>query len=104
MALLISKDKPEKNIQDIACHECNKPGHYASQCQLVGSATQGCGYCGRYVHTETACYKKQADEARSKADKDKAKDSFPKMILKKEVEPEAEEKKKPIMFVQGTET
>ena len=104
LALLISKDKSKKNIQDITGHKCSKPGHYASQCQLVGSTSQGCGYCGRYGHTEAACYKKQTDEARSKADKEKDKASFPKMILKKEVEPEPEEKKKPIMFVQEAET
>ena len=39
-----------------------------------------------------------------KADKSKADNNFPKAILKKEVEPETEEKKKPIMFVQETET
>ena len=48
--------------------------------------------------------KKQADEARSKADKDKTVNIFPKMILKKEVEVKAEEKKKPIMFVEEKET
>ena len=104
LALLISKDKSKKNIQDITCHNCKKTGHYASQCELVGSATQGCGYCGRYGHTEAVCYKKQADEARSKSDKRKASDCSPKTILKKEVEPESEEKKKLIMFVQETET
>ena len=44
------------------------------------------------------------DEARSKAGKDKTQENFPRTILKKEVELEAEEKKKPIMFVQETET
>ena len=103
LALLKSKYKPKKNSQDIICHKSKKPGHYASQCQLIGIATQGCGYSGRYGHIEAACYKKQADEAISKTDKDKTKDCFPKMILKKEVEPEPEEKKKPVMFVQKTE-
>ena len=50
------------------------------------------------------CYKKQADEERSKAGKAKTKDIFPKMILKKEVEPDAEEKKKQTMVFEETET
>ena len=79
LGLLIPKDKPKKNSQDIICHKCEKPGRYASQSQLIGSTTQRCGYCGRYGHVEEACYKKQADEARSKPDKGKTKDSFPKM-------------------------
>ena len=58
---------------------------------------------GRYGHTETVCYKKQADEASSNADKDKSKNSFPKTTLKKEVESETKGKKKPIMFVRETE-
>ena len=103
LGLLISEDKWKKNIQDITCHKCKKPGRYASQCQLVGSTTQGCGYCGRYGHTEAACYKKQADQARYKADKDKTNNDFAKTILKKEVEPESEENKRPIMFVQAIE-
>ena len=53
---------------------------------------------------QPACYKKEADEARSKADKDKTKEGFPKIILKEEVEPEEEEKKKPVLFVQEKET
>ena len=44
-------------------------------------------------------YKKLADEARSKTHKAKAKESLSKTIFKKEVEPEEEEKKKPIIFV-----
>ena len=47
LALLISNDKPKKNIQDITCHKYNNTVHYASQCQLTGSMTQGSGYCGR---------------------------------------------------------
>ena len=104
LELLILKYKPNKNIQDVTCHKCKKPDYYASQCQLIGSRAQGCGYCGRYGHIEAVCYKKQADEARSKADEDKAKEGFPKTLLKKKVEPEAEEEKKPIMFFQETET
>ena len=50
------------------------------------------------------CYKKQADEARLKAEKDKTKRISLEMMLKKEVEPEADEKTKAIMFVQETET
>ena len=101
LALLISKGKKKKkNIQDITCHKCKKPGHDASQCQLTESTTQVCGYCGRYRHTEATCYKKQAEKARSKADKEKIKDSFSKAMLKKEAKPEAQEKKKPVMFVQ----
>ena len=73
LMLLTSKDKTKKNIQDITCHKGKNLGHYASQCQLTGSTTQVCGYRGIYGHTEAACYKKQADEARSKADKDKSK-------------------------------
>ena len=46
---------------------------------------------------------KQADEARSKEEKDKTKEGLPKTILKNEVESEAE-KIKPIMFVQETDT
>ena len=58
----------------------------------------------KYGHTEAACYKKQADEAKCKAVEDKSKESSPKTILKKEFGQEAEEKKKPIMFVQELET
>ena len=97
---MISEDKPKNNSQDIICHKCKKPGHYASQCQLMRSATKGCSYCGSHGHTEVACYKKQADEAISIADKERTKNDFPKTILEKEVEPEAEKKKKTIMFVQ----
>ena len=32
LGLLISKDKPKKNIQDITYHKCKNPGHYSSQC------------------------------------------------------------------------
>ena len=104
MGLIISKDKPKKNILDITCHKCKKPGHHAIQCQLIESTTQRCGSCGKYGHAESACYKKQASEARSKADKCKTKEGFPKTILKKEVELQVEEKKRPTMFVQETET
>ena len=34
LALLISKDIPKKNIQEITCHKYKKPGHYAIQCQV----------------------------------------------------------------------
>ena len=101
---MISKDKPEKNIQEMNCHKRKKPGHYASQCQLIGSTNQVRGYCRRYGHNKAVCYKKQADESRSKADTDKTKEVFPKTMLKKEVELEAEEEKKPILFVQESET
>ena len=33
LASMISKDKPKKNIQDIICHKCKKPSHYARKCQ-----------------------------------------------------------------------
>ena len=85
LALFISKDKPKKNIQDITCHKYKKPGHYASQCQLIGSTAQGYGYCGRCGDTQAACYKKQADEARSKVDKDKTNRDFPKTRLEKKL-------------------
>ena len=29
LALLISENKAKKNILDITCHDCKKPGHYA---------------------------------------------------------------------------
>ena len=44
------------------------------------------------------------EEERSKIGKDKAKDSFPKTILREKVELEAEEEKKPITFVRETDT
>ena len=47
LALFIPKDKPKNNIQDITCDKYKKPGHCASQSQLVGSTTEGCRYCGR---------------------------------------------------------
>ena len=65
---------------------------------------QESGYSGKLGHIEAACYRKHTDKARSKEDKDKAKEGFQKAMLKKEVEPEAEEKKKTIMFVQESET
>ena len=102
--LLTSKYKPKQNIQDITCLMCRKLSNYANQCQLIGSTIQWCGYWRRYRHTQTECYKKHADEARSEANKDKTKDSLPKTIFKKEVEPGAEENKKPIMFFQEAET
>ena len=51
---------------------------FCKQCQLTGSTAKGCGYSERYGHTEAAHYKKEADEARSKADKGKAKGIFSK--------------------------
>ena len=93
LALLISKDKPKKNIQYITCHKCKTSGHYASRCQLIGSTTQGCVYCGRYGHTEATCCKKQAEKARLKAEKDKTRDILPKMILNKEVDPKRRRKR-----------
>ena len=75
---------------------------YAIQSHLTGITTQGCGYCGRYGHTEVAYYKKQTDEARSRSGNDKSIECFPKTILKKEAKLEAAEKKKPIKFAQET--
>ncbi len=63
LALLIKKNKPKPNIQDIICYKRKKPGHYASQCQMHTEVVKSCNYCGRYGHSETACCKKQADEA-----------------------------------------
>ena len=65
----------------------------------MSSTTQGCGCCGRYGHTQAACNKKQDVEGRSKSGKYNTKDSFRTTVLKKEVQPEAAEKKTSNMFV-----
>lgn len=54
--------------------------HYMSQVQKArelcksmsvnGYKTQRCGYCGSYRYNQAACYKKQADEARSRSIKE----------------------------------
>ena len=100
LASFLSKNKPMENIRDITCHKCKKLNHCASQCQFTGSTTEGCEYCRRYRHTEVACYKKRAAEAILRSDKEKAEEGFPKAILNKDVEPEPEEKKKPVMLSQ----
>ena len=60
-------------------------------------SVKSCNYCGRYGHSEAACHKKQADEARSRNHKQNTQKV---QILKKEVVTPAEQKEKPIMYVQ----
>ena len=72
LALFVSKQKPGgagKGVsrQDIVCDKCKKTEYYASQCQLSTESISNSTYCGKYGHTNTACYKKQAGEARQKA-------------------------------------
>ncbi len=45
-------------------HKSKNPGHCASQCQMQTEAVNSCSYCGRYCHSEAACYMNQADEAK----------------------------------------
>ncbi len=60
-------------------------------------SAKSCNYFGRYSHSEAGCYKKQADEKRSRNQKQNMQSI---QILKKEVTTPAEQKEKPSMYVQ----
>jgi len=96
LALLISKSKPKQNIQEVICHKCKKPGHYANEGQIQTEAVKSCSYCGRYGHSAIACFKKQADEARARS---QSKNIPQVQILKKEAVTPAEQNEIPVMYV-----
>ena len=91
LVLLITKSKPKPKIQDVICHKCKKPSHYASQCQMQTEPVKSCNYCGRYGHPEAACYKNQADEAKTR---NQSQNGQKVQILKKEVAASVDEKEK----------
>ncbi len=60
-------------------------------------AVKSCNYCGRYDNSVVACYKKQADEARARA---QIQNTQKVQILKKGAAAPVEQKEKAIMYVQ----
>ncbi len=82
LAFLITKSKPKPIVQEIIRHKCKKPGHYAKQCQMKTDAVKSCNYCGRYYHTEAACYRNQAGEPKTRTQIHNAQKG---QVMKKEV-------------------
>ena len=87
LSLLIAKQQKNPNQgggvrPDVICYRCKKPGHYASLCQVPSSDILKCTYCGKYRHTERACYTKQRDEAGQPSTQSQTPD--PVQILKNE--------------------
>lgn len=93
LLLLISKDRPNNNIQDINFHKFKDPGHIVSQFQLSANTANVCGYYG--IRRQMGW-----DDIVSRSKKQDRKQSLRSRRFEEETLTKEERKWKSIIFIQ----